>query len=61
MNDNSQQVIFEFTPLGRYTKVTAFDVATKIEVSITAASSCTKGYMQEIALKKLRYIMSKMP
>lgn len=53
------QVIFEFVQCGNSIKVSALDMATKIEVCITAPHSASQTYMEQMALKKLQYVLKK--
>ncbi|KAB2832482.1 MAG: hypothetical protein F9K49_08050 [Caedimonadaceae bacterium] len=54
----SDEVIFEFIPIGSYVKVTAIDPNTGHEVSIVGARSTPRNILQQTALKKLQYRLS---
>ena len=54
-----QQVIFEFRQIGTAIKVSAVDVATGTEVTVQGAASANRKELEQVALQKLRYILSK--
>jgi hypothetical protein len=62
MKDNMGQeggVYFIFHPLKHFTKVTAIDVITKTEISISAPHALAKEQMQELAIQRLAYVLRK--
>ncbi len=59
MKAHSRNVIFEFIQRGRYVKVSAVDTATGIEASIVGDNAAPQDTLEELALKKLRYVMQK--
>lgn len=59
MTSNSREIIFEFTRIGAYVKVTAFDVLTQEEVSITGAATATQNYLERLARDKLMLVLDK--
>jgi hypothetical protein len=54
-----REVIFEFVQIGHSMKVVTVDVLTKVEVSLIAPLSASQAYMQQAALRKLRYVLAK--
>ncbi|MEQ9226895.1 MAG: hypothetical protein RLO15_11135 [Parvibaculum sp.] len=54
-----REVIFEFIPVGGSVKVTAIDVATGLEVSVIGPSIAAQSELQNIAARKLRYMLEK--
>lgn len=54
-----REVIFEFRQIGAYVKVTAMDVRTQEETSITGAASATRPYLEKLAYDKLRMVLEK--
>ena len=55
----NREVIFEFFNIGPYTKVSAFDVASMTEVSISGPKGTSEAILQRNALKRLEYVMRK--
>lgn len=53
------QVIYEFIHQGRYVKVSAIDVESGLEVSIVGDPKATNERLQQLALQKLNYRLSK--
>ena len=54
-----RDVIFEFFPVGPYVKVTAMDVATLTEISISGPKGTAEAVLQQNALKRLAFVMKK--
>ncbi len=54
-----REVIFEFFPIGPYMKVTAMDVATLTEVSISGPKGTAEAILKLNALKRLEFVMRK--
>jgi hypothetical protein len=52
-------VIFEFHRIGAYVKVTAMDVATQTEISITGAANAPQEYLERLAREKLLRVIQK--
>jgi hypothetical protein len=59
VNRDGREVIFEFVPIGISMKVSAIDVETGKEVSIVGPSSAAQTELENIALRKLRYVLQK--
>lgn len=57
MRDNS--VILEFITKGRYVKVTAVDPNTGIEATIVGDPTAGREALEQLAIQKLRYVLSK--
>lgn len=55
----NREIIFEFFNIGPYTKVTAMDVATLTEGSISGPRGTSEAFLKQNALKKLEYVMRK--
>lgn len=55
----NREVIFEFFPIGPYIKVTAMDVATLTEISISGPKGTAEAILQTNALKRLAFVMRK--
>lgn len=55
----NREIIFEFFNLGPYTKVTAMDVATLTEGSISGPRGTAETVLKNHALRKLEYVMRK--
>jgi len=53
------EVIFEFTPIGAYVKVSAVDVETGTEVSIVGDPMRSQQALEHAALRKLDMVMSR--
>jgi hypothetical protein len=54
-----REVIIEFYPLGAYVKVSAMDVKTLTEISISGSSSSPEHILKQNALKRLSYVLKK--
>lgn len=54
-----REVIFEFQQIGNSVKVTAFDPATLVEVSIVGPTTATETQLRATALRKLEYVLKK--
>ena len=54
-----REVIFEFFPVGNFMKVTAVDVATKIEVSTITPRNLNQDEQQQAAYNKLVYVIKR--
>lgn len=55
----NREVIFEFFPIGPYMKVTAMDVASLTEVSISGPKGTSDNILMSNALKRLEFVMRK--
>jgi hypothetical protein len=53
------EIIFEFITLGTYTKVSAIDVQTGVEASVTCPKNLSQKDMQIMAENRLKFVMSK--
>ncbi|MCC6467044.1 MAG: hypothetical protein IT563_01885 [Alphaproteobacteria bacterium] len=53
------EVYFEFLQIGSYVKVTAIDSATMVEISVTGAASASRQSLQQLALRRLEYVLAK--
>lgn len=53
------EVLFEFKRIGNAVKVTAIDAETGTEISIQAPAGLSQKSMQQNAMAKLRYVLSK--
>lgn len=54
-----REVIFEFHQIGNSIKVTAFDPATLVEVSIVGPTSASETQLRSTALRKLEYVLKR--
>ena len=52
-------IIVEFIEMGPSVKVSAIDVASGEEVSIIGPATATQAQLEQIAVAKLKYVMSK--
>ena len=57
--DLLREVIYEFTPSGRYVKVAAIDPATLTEVSIVGDPMVGEAQLKRQARRKLEYVLAK--
>ena len=55
----NREVIFEIIQLGIYAKITAVDVATMTEVSISGPVKTPEAILRANALKRLEFVMRK--
>ena len=55
----NREVIFEFFPIGPYMKVTAMDVTSLTEVSISGPKGTAEATLKYNALKRLDFVMRK--
>lgn len=55
----TQEVIFEFLPMGNFVKVTAMDVETRVEVSTITPANLNQSQQEQAALNKLKYVLNK--
>jgi hypothetical protein len=53
------EVIFEFTTVGRYVKVAAIDPQSGTEATITGPPDAGREALQALALRKLEYVLAK--
>jgi hypothetical protein len=53
------EVLFEFSRLGNFMRVTAVHVATNTEVVIAGPATAPQAALQNTALQKLRYVLAK--
>ncbi|MBK1668724.1 hypothetical protein CKO28_11860 [Rhodovibrio sodomensis] len=54
-----REIIFEFTPHGRYVRVTAMDPATLTEVTVVGDAARGDDSLRETAARKLDYVLAK--
>ncbi|VAV98868.1 hypothetical protein MNBD_ALPHA01-156 [hydrothermal vent metagenome] len=59
MNDESDGFIIEFIQIGTSVKVSAVDPVSGREVSIVGPSTATRGYLSQVAVNKLKYVLSR--
>ncbi len=59
MPDQKIEAIIEFIQQGRYVKVTAIDTITGIEGTIVGDPNAPKEKLEQLALKKLQYVLNK--
>ncbi len=57
--EDSQDIIIEMIPQGKFVKVTAIHVKSGREVSIVGASSASQNELHRIAVNKLKYVMKR--
>lgn len=55
----NREIIFEFFQIGAYVKVTAMDVATLTEASISGPKGTPENILRHNAIKRLEYTMRK--
>ena len=55
----NRDVIFEFAPFGPYIKVTAMDVASLTEISISCPKGTAEAVLKQNALNRLAFVMRK--
>ncbi|MFA5591952.1 MAG: hypothetical protein WC989_01380 [Micavibrio sp.] len=55
----NREVIFEFFPIGPYIKVSAMDVASLTEISISGPATAGEEILKRNALKRLEFVMRK--
>ncbi len=55
----NREIIFEFFPIGPYIKVTAMDVASLTEVSISGPKGTSEAMLKQNAVKRLEFVMRK--
>ncbi len=53
------ETIFEFHRVGAYVRVTAMDTATLTEITISGPATATQAQLQNLALRKLAYVIKK--
>ncbi len=56
---NDSRIIIEFIQVGAYVKVTAVDPVSLVEVSIVGDPSASRNILEQNAIKKLRFVLSK--
>lgn len=56
---SGREIIFEFHRIGAYVKVTAMDVASQEEVSITGAANAPQDYLERLARDKLLMVLGR--
>lgn len=54
-----REVLYEFTQIGNYIKVTAIDPLTGLEVSIVGDVKAGQVRLKQTALRKLEYVLAK--
>jgi hypothetical protein len=52
-------ILFEFTQIGQTVKVTAINPATGLEASIVGDPAAGQHALEQLALRKLRYVSQK--
>lgn len=55
----NREVIFEFAPFGPYIKVTAMDVVSLTEITISCPKGTAEAVLQKNALNRLAFVMRK--
>lgn len=55
----NREVIFEFLSMPPYVKVTAMDVASLTEISISGPMGAAEAILKQNALKRLEFVMRK--
>jgi hypothetical protein len=53
INSSSDEIIFEFHCIGAYVKVSAIDIQTGTEISITGSATAPQEYLKHLAQQKL--------
>lgn len=53
------EVIFEFTKIGQYIKVSAIDVATGVEATLNVPAQLSQKEIEKFALKRLKMLLKK--
>ena len=56
---NDSRIIIEFIQVGAYVKVSAVDPVSLVEVSIVGDPSASRDTLEQTAIKKLRFVLSK--
>ena len=56
---NDSRIIIEFVQVGAYVKVSAIDPVSLFEVSIVGDPSAPRNTLEQIAIKKLKFVLSK--
>ena len=56
---NDPRIIIEFIQVGAYVKVSAVDPVSLVEVSIVADPSVSRNTLEQNAIKKLKFVLSK--
>ena len=56
---NDPRIIIEFIQVGAYVKVSAVDPVSLVEVSIDGDPSVSRNTLEQNAIKKLKFVLSK--
>ena len=56
---NDSRIIIEFVQVGAYVKVSAIDPVSLFEVSIVGDPSASRNTLEQIAIRKLKFVLSK--
>ena len=56
---NDPRIIIEFIQVGAYVKVSAVDPVSLVEVSIVGDPSASRNTLEQNAIKKLKFVLSK--
>ena len=56
---NDPRIIIEFVQVGAYVKVSAIDPVSLFEVSIVGDPSASRNTLEQIAIRKLKFVLSK--
>ncbi len=56
---NDSRIIIEFIQVGAYVKVSAVDPVSLVEVSIVGDPSASRNTLEQNAIKKLKFVLSK--
>ena len=56
---NDSRIIIEFIQVGAYVKVSAVDPISLVEVSIVGDPSASRNTLEQTAIKKLKFVLSK--
>lgn len=55
------EYLIEFHPIGAYVKVTAIDPESGTEASIVGDGNAPQKHLEQLAVKRLLYVMNKNP
>ena len=56
---NDSRIIIEFIQVGAYVKVSAVDPVSLVEVSIVGDPAASRNTLEQNAIKKLKFVLSK--
>lgn len=58
-SEEPSSVLFEYRAVGQMMRVSAMDESTLTEIVISCPKGLSEGQMQNLALRRLRYVMHK--